>query len=142
VATAFVTRQHHITSYRFLVDRRPHCRHRATVLYRVGIQGVRNMKTIVCLFAALTMTSPMASELVSHSGNSSIRLTEQACTVEPVLKQLAPGAQSDFRAAFVVLGGNRFKACWRPTPGGAHLLYEDGDQGLVPLSGFRMLLSV
>jgi len=100
------------------------------------------MKTVACLFAALTMASPMAGELMSQSGDNSIRLTDQACTSEPVLNQHQPTVQSQFRAAFVVFEGNRFMACWRPTPGGAHLLYEDGDQGLVPLSGFRMLLSV
>ena len=77
-----------------------------------------------------------------ESGDNSIRVTDRACTSEPVLKQLDPAAQSESRAAFFVLEGNRVMAFWRPTPGAAHRLYEYGDQGLVPLSSLRMLLSV
>jgi len=33
--------------------------------------------------------------------------------------------------------GRTFAACWRMTPNGAHVMYEDGDQGLVPLSDLK-----
>jgi hypothetical protein len=33
--------------------------------------------------------------------------------------------------------GQSFKACWLVDGSDAHLLYEDGDQGLIPLSEFK-----
>ncbi|RYG14480.1 MAG: hypothetical protein EON92_02000 [Burkholderiales bacterium] len=75
-----------------------------------------------------------AGELVAYNGNDTIRLTEAPCTSESVLAHVPEEVRSDFMTANVTLKGERYTACWRITPVAAHLVYEDGDQGLVPVS--------
>jgi hypothetical protein len=54
---------------------------------------------------------------------------------------LEPQLHSQFKAATAVVQGNNFAACWRKTGAVAHLLYEDGDQGIVPMSDLKPELS-
>ena len=100
------------------------------------------MKAVTFLCATLVMAPVMAGELVAHAGRNTIRLAEGQCTSETVLRRLEPELQSQFRAASVVLEGSTFTACWRITPAGAHLVYEDGDQGLVPFNRLKPLISI
>lgn len=100
------------------------------------------MKTWAVLCAAMVGASGMATELVSYQGKNVIHLADGACTSETVLKRLGPEMQGQFMAASAELDGESFKACWRATPVGAHLIYEDGDQGLVPLERIKPLVSI
>jgi hypothetical protein len=45
------------------------------------------------------------------------------------------------RDATAVVQGKTFKACWSVEGQAAHLLYEDGDQGLIPLRDFKIPIS-
>lgn len=53
------------------------------------------------------------------------------------LARLGPELHSQFKAALAVVEGRIFAACWRKAGNVAHLLYEDGDQGIVPLSDLK-----
>lgn len=98
--------------------------------------------TVIGLCATLAMGAAMATELVSHQDGNTIRFGEAACSNESVLNRLPPELRAQFRAASAVLDGQNFQACWRVTPAGAYLIYEDGDQGLVPFGSLRPLISV
>ena len=100
------------------------------------------MKSVALVLAALAFAPAMAGELVSHDGDDTIRLAEGECTSESVLSKLPPELRAQFRAASAVLQGRSFAACWHITPRGAHLIYEDGDEGLVPFDALKPLLSV
>ena len=52
-----------------------------------------------------------------------------------VLHSLPALADAD---ATAVVQGQTFKACWVVEGHAAHLLYEDGDQGLIPLRDFKI----
>lgn len=100
-------------------------------------------KTIAFLCAALVLApAAMARELVSHDGDDTIRLVDDECTSETVLSKLPPEVRAQFRAASAVLQGRSFSACWHITPQGAHLIYEDGDEGLVPFDSLKPLISI
>jgi hypothetical protein len=43
----------------------------------------------------------------------------------------------DFRAASAVFQGQRFQACWRMMGNAAYLMYEDGDQGVIPANELK-----
>jgi hypothetical protein len=58
-----------------------------------------------------------------------------------VLGQLEPRLQVQYKAASAVVRGQTFAACWRMAGGVAHLLYEDGDQGIVPMAELKPELS-
>lgn len=100
------------------------------------------MKLIAFLWAALVAAPGMAGELVSHNGGDTIRLADEECTNQPVLSHLRPELRAQFRAASAVLQGHDFAACWHITPDGAHLIYEDGDEGRVPFHALHPLISV
>jgi hypothetical protein len=95
----------------------------------------------VLLCAALAAAPAMAGDLVARQGGDTVRLADGPCTSERVLAMLEPQLHSQFKAATAVVQGNNFAACWRKTGAAAHLLYEDGDQGIVPMSDLKPELS-
>ncbi len=96
------------------------------------------MKFALLCAAAMVAAPALADELVASNGNDSVRLSDQPCTSEPVLNLLKPQFRSVLRDASATVQGQSFKACWIVEGGSAHLLYEDGDQGLIPLSDFKV----
>ena len=92
--------------------------------------------------AALLAAPALADELVASNGNDSVRLSNTPCTSELVLNRLQPQMRGELRDAIAVVEGKTFKACWVVEGHAAHLLYEDGDQGLVPRRDFKVPTSV
>jgi hypothetical protein len=78
-----------------------------------------------------------AQELVARQGDDSVRLSDSACKSELVLGRLEPGVARQYRAASAVFQGQRFQACWRLVGNAAHLVYEDGDQGIIPAAELK-----
>jgi hypothetical protein len=95
------------------------------------------MKIALLCAAALLAAPAMADELVASNGQDSVRLTDKPCSSEPVLQRLTPRFREVMRDANAVVGGKPFRACWIVDGDSAHLLYEDGDQGLIPLTDFK-----
>lgn len=92
---------------------------------------------LVCA-AALLAAPVLADELVASSGNDSVRLSTAPCSSEQVLNRMQPQFRTVLRDATAVVQGQTFKACWVVDGHAAHLLYEDGDQGLIPLRDFKI----
>lgn len=98
---------------------------------------------LLCACCCAAVAGPaLATDLVAYLGSDVVRLTGEACTNEAVLERIEPKVQASFHLATAVLQGQRFVACWRITPTGAHLVYEDGDQGLVPLTNFKVPVDI
>jgi hypothetical protein len=95
------------------------------------------MKFALLCAAALFAAPVMADELVASNGQDSVRLLDKPCSSEPVLQRLTPRFREAMREAAAVVGGQPFRACWIVDGDSAHLLYEDGDQGLIPLADFK-----
>jgi hypothetical protein len=90
------------------------------------------------LCAAIVAVAPgWADEVVASNGEDSVRLSDQPCSSETVLNRLPPNLRVLVHDAVATVQGESFKACWVIDGDAAHLLYEDGDQGMVPLSDFR-----
>jgi len=92
---------------------------------------------LVCA-AALIAAPALADELVASNGNDSVRLSNSPCTSKAVLDQLKPQFRETMHDATATVDGQSFKACWAVHGDSAHLLYEDGDQGLIPLTDFKI----
>lgn len=99
------------------------------------------MKPVLVLCAALAISPVFAENLVARNGNDSVRLAEGPCTSELVLGRLQPQMHSQYKAASAVVEGQNFVACWRVVGNAAHLLYEDGDQGVIPLAELKPEMS-
>lgn len=81
-------------------------------------------------------------DLVVNEGADSIRLTRAACSNEAVLSRIEPDARRLFRTAAATLQGQRYTACWSVVSTAVYLVYEDGDQGLVPVSKLKVPLDI
>jgi hypothetical protein len=91
------------------------------------------MKALVICAALATAVAPVfAQELVARQGDDSVRLSDSECKSELVLSRIEPGTAGEFHAASAVFQGQRFQACWRMVGNAAYLVYEDGDQGIIP----------
>ena len=95
------------------------------------------MRSVLLCAAVLAATPALAQDLVARQGNDSVRLADGPCTSQQVLARLQPRMHSQFKAALAVVEGRTFEACWRVAGNVAHLLYEDGDQGIVPMADLK-----
>lgn len=97
------------------------------------------MKAVVfcAALAAFAAAPSFAQELVARQGDDSVRLSEAACTSKDVLSRIEPGTAADYKAASAVFQGQKFSACWRMMGNVAHLVYEDGDQGIIPVQELK-----
>lgn len=93
---------------------------------------------LALLCAATLLAAPaMADEVIASNGVDSVRLSDTQCTNEKVLEQATPPVRDQLRGAVATISGQSFSACWIVQGNMAYLVYEDGDQGLVPLTEFR-----
>lgn len=97
------------------------------------------MKALVfcAAVASFAMAPSFAEELVARQGNDSVRLSEASCKSQLVLSRLDPAAAEEYKAASAVFQGQSFTACWRLMGNVAHLIYEDGDQGIIPVQELK-----
>lgn len=95
------------------------------------------MKALLFVAAVMAAGSAIADDAVARSGKSYVRITDAACPPE-VLGLLPPEVGDRFHAAFAVIDGKSFRACWAMlSDGNVVLQYEDGDGGMVPAADFR-----
>ncbi|KQP47713.1 hypothetical protein [Pseudorhodoferax sp. Leaf274] len=97
------------------------------------------------LFAAMAGlggAAVQAQDLVVNEGRDSIRFTDAACNSEAVLRRIEPGERSLFRTASATLQGQRYTACWSVVSTAVYLVYEDGDQGLVPVAKLKVPVDI
>jgi hypothetical protein len=102
------------------------------------------MKAVVfcaAVAAAFAVAPTFAQDLIARQGDDSVRLSDNACKSELVLSRIEPGTAEEFHAASAVFQGQRFQACWRMMGNAAYLVYEDGDQGIIPASELKPELS-
>jgi hypothetical protein len=116
---------------------------------KIGFQGalpasdLENPMKLALLCAALVAAAApsFADDLVARRGADTARLTDAACTNEQVLQQIQAQARPAFRAALVEVQGQTFQACWGTTGDAIYLLFEDGDEGLIPVNELKTELS-
>lgn len=87
------------------------------------------MRTVLlALVAGLAL--PAQSAVIARQGSDWVQLSDKPCTL-----QVPQAEQRRMAEAFV--GGAKYPACWLPMQGAVHLVYEDGDQGAIPMEHFR-----
>jgi hypothetical protein len=95
------------------------------------------MRTLLICAALVAAAPAFAQDLVARQGNDSVRLADTPCASELVLGRIQPQQKEEYRQASAVVDGQTFQACWRPMGSSAHLMYEDGDQGLIPIQDLK-----
>jgi hypothetical protein len=91
------------------------------------------MKYLVVVLAVLLglLSFPAYADRIARQGNDWVRITDKPCTNEAVVKHLQAPAEK-FGEAVAQFNGQPYHACWISFRGGVYLVYEDGDQGIVP----------
>ncbi|MFT3718285.1 hypothetical protein [Pseudorhodoferax sp.] len=101
------------------------------------------LSSALCVALAGLVAAPAgAGDLVVNQGRDSIRLRDGACTSRSVLQHIDPAVHPRFRTATATLQGQRYTACWSLVDSVVYLVYEDGDQGLVPLSQLKVPVDI
>ncbi len=95
------------------------------------------MRFALLCAAALVAAPALADEVIASNGADSVRLSDSQCTNTKVLDLVTPPVREKLRSAVASISGQAFDACWSVEGNMAYLVYEDGDQGLVPLTEFR-----
>ena len=101
------------------------------------------MKAVVfcAAIAAFAAAPSFAQDLIARQGDDSVRLSEETCKSDLVIARLEPGMAQHFHSASATFQGQRFQACWRMMGNAAYLIYEDGDQGIIPAGELKPELS-
>lgn len=94
------------------------------------------MRRFILLALCIAATAAVADP-VARRGDDSVRITDKPCSNEGVLGRLPPELKPEYADAVATVAGQLYRPCWRPMGNAAHLLYDDGDQGLVPLADFK-----
>jgi hypothetical protein len=89
----------------------------------------------------MLLAFPALADSEARYGNDSIRVTAKPCADAKVMQYIAAAGQDakDYRAATATYQGTPFAACWRPLfeQKVIILVYDDGDQGLVPFADLK-----
>jgi hypothetical protein len=92
---------------------------------------------IAILCAALLAAPAFADDLVARHGSDTVRLANSPCASAQVLEAVPVQMRDELHAASAQLQGQSFSGCWRMLGNAVHVLYEDGDQGLIPLTDLK-----
>lgn len=89
--------------------------------------------------AALSVASPAGADAIARKGSDMVRLTLGACTDAAVVATLTENEQHQdaWRMALVHRHGRDQAACWRPTEGGALIVFDDGESAVIPTDAFK-----
>jgi hypothetical protein len=91
------------------------------------------MRTFLSILLLLAVGPALAGDMIARQGDNWVRFSQSPCASEPVRARLLPSEVDNWRAATARFQGEDFAACWREVRGMAYLMYEDGDEGRVPM---------
>jgi hypothetical protein len=100
---------------------------------------MKKMLLAIAIAASLCACATTAGhELVATDRRGDVvRVSDRPCAIAEILSVTPPQYRERLRDASATVGGQRYRACWFVDGDSAHLVYEDGDEGMVPLAAFK-----
>lgn len=105
------------------------------------------MRTVILLFLLSHFIAPIAAragDLIARQGDDWVRAYEAPCnhvgTLIAIDKLAAP--REGFQKAMASFGGQSFYGCWRIVGNVMHVVYEDGDQGIIPVRELKPVTEI
>jgi hypothetical protein len=91
------------------------------------------------LLAAMLCAGPVsaANYVYEASPGNGVYLSDAACKHAGILSSVADDYKDQFRKGRATIGGREFALCWIEAEGRAYLIYEDADQGVLPMRSFK-----
>lgn len=91
------------------------------------------MRKTILFLILLVIACPALADAQAHQGADWVRITARPCTNEAVLARIRVPDRLDYRQASAEFQGTAYAPCWCPEGNGIRLIYEDGDEGVIPL---------
>lgn len=85
------------------------------------------------VFAALlcAASSSFAAK-IAQRGDDWVRVYDSPCVSAETIARIPEGDRKGWGKVQGFFGGQKFFGCWRPMGNSTYILWEDGDQGIVP----------
>lgn len=93
------------------------------------------------ILAAILAASPAFADSEAKAGGDWIRIHDSPCVSAQTLALIPEKYRADFRKAQGKLGGEVFFGCWTTLDGVVFILWEDGDQSMIPEQAFKQVPS-
>ena len=84
----------------------------------------------------------LAQDHIARQGDDEVVIREAPCTVASVLMRIPEAQREGWRRADARISGQKFFAFWRIVQSAVVLVYEDGDQGLIPAGAFKPVTEI
>ena len=98
-------------------------------------------KLILSLFLLILPTylsaKKSADEFEARAGDVVVRIAGGKCTNKVVLDQIESTYHAQFRKAELKGNGTSKKGCWTVDTNGVFVIFENGEQGYIPLEMFK-----
>lgn len=99
---------------------------------------MRSLALILLLAAA----PALAETRIARQGADEVRVYDSPCMHAETLIRIPQERRGDFRKAQGTFGGQPFFGCWSPNGDSVYVLWEDGDQGIVPLADLKPIVEI
>lgn len=96
------------------------------------------MKNAAWFVALLVVAAPaLGAQRVYTQGSDEVRVFDTPCVSVETLNRIPPNEREGWNKAAGRVSGQRFFGCWRALGDAIYILWEDGDQGVVPLEDLK-----
>jgi hypothetical protein len=93
------------------------------------------MRTLIV--AALLAAGPAFASQTARVGDDWVRLFDSPCVSMETMARIPPAMRDQFKKVQARFQGQTYFGCYIVRDGAAYVLYEDGDQGIIPLEAFK-----
>jgi hypothetical protein len=94
------------------------------------------MRSIVCA-ALLCASFPAMSERVARQGDVEVRVFDTPCVSAETIARIPEDGRDGWGKVIGVFGKDKFFGCWRKMGDSTYILWEDGDQGIIPAADLK-----
>lgn len=101
---------------------------------------MRALLLLPILLVAATAAS--AQERVIRHGDDEVRIFESPCVHAGTMALLNESVRDLYKKAEGRINGQRYYACWRQVGSLMHVMWEDGDQGMIPAADFKDAVTI
>lgn len=101
------------------------------------------MKKPLLLLALIAAIPCLAAERIARQGDDEVHVFDSPCVSAQTIARIPENAREGWGKVQGRYQGERFFGCWRPMGDAAvFILWEDGDQGIIPLQELKPALEV
>lgn len=91
------------------------------------------MRKFALFILLLLLAAPaFPGDRIGRQGEDEVKLFESPCVSVETYMRIPEGERRSYSKAVGLFQGQKFFGCWKPMGEGVYILWEDGDQGIIP----------